>query len=382
MNNFVFQSPTLIRFGEGEIANLAQHIPPQAKVLLTYGGGSIFQNGVYDQVKAALVGHQVGEFGDIEPNPRYPTLMKAVELIRNEGYDYLLAVGGGSVLDGTKFIAAAVCFEGTDPWQILSQDAPVKAALPLASVLTLPATGSETNGAAVVTRGEDKLSFYSDLVKPQFAVLDPTTTYSLPPRQVANGIVDAFVHVMEQYLTTGGAPVQDRFAEGVMLTLIEEGPKALAQPTSYEARANLMWAATMALNGILGVGVPQDWSTHALGHELTARFGLDHGRTLAVVLPALLRVRKDAKGAKLLQFAERVFAITEGDNEARIEAGIAAMEAFFRSLEMGTRLRDYDLDETVVDGLVGALERKGMTALGEDGGVSLEVSRAVFNAAL
>ncbi|WKE67168.1 iron-containing alcohol dehydrogenase [Gallaecimonas kandeliae] len=381
MQNFVYHSPTVIRFGEGEIAQLARHIPEGAKVLLTYGGGSIFQNGVYDQVKAALKGMPFGEFGGIEPNPRYETLMQAVALVRNEGFDFLLAVGGGSVLDGTKFIAAAIGFDGLDPWDILAKQSPVKAALPIGTVLTLPATGSETNGAAVITRGPDKLAFVSDKVKPRFAVLDPATTYSLPPRQVANGVVDAFVHVMEQYMTPSVAPVQDRFSEGLLLTLLEEGPKAMAKPLNYDVRANLMWAATMALNGIVGVGVAQDWSTHSLGHELTARFGIDHGRTLAIVLPAMLRVRKDAKRAKLLQFAERVFAVTGGSEEERIEGAIAKMESFFQSLDVPTRLRDYGVEESAIDGLVAALERKGMTALGEDGGVTLALSRQVFEAA-
>ncbi|ROQ29723.1 iron-containing alcohol dehydrogenase [Gallaecimonas pentaromativorans] len=382
MNNFAFSSPTHILFGQGQIAALAGQIPQDAKILVTYGGGSIFKNGVHQQVSEALANHSFGEFGGIEPNPRYETLMEAVSLIRNEGYDYLLAVGGGSVLDGTKFIAAAVCHTGSDPWDILSNDAPVTDALPIGAVLTLPATGSETNGAAVITRGQDKLAFISPRVKPRFAVLDPVTTYSLPPRQVANGVVDAFVHVMEQYLTNGGAPVQDRFSEGLLLTLIEEGPKALATPQDYPVRANLMWAATQALSGLIGVGVPQDWATHALGHELTAHFGIDHGRTLAVVLPAMLRVRREVKKAKLLQFAERVWGITDGSDEARIDSAIAKMESFFRTLDVGTRFGDYELGAADIDTLVAALERKGMTALGEDGGVTPAVAQAVFEAAL
>ena len=292
MQNFTFYNPTRILFGSGRIADLAREIQANARVLITYGGGSIVKTGTLAEVKAALAGFTIFEFAGIEPNPTYETLMQAVELARRERIDFLLAVGGGSVLDGTKFIAAAIPFTG-DPWDILAKRAKIGSAVPFGSVLTLPATGSEMNNGAVITKraSNDKLAFSNRLLFPRFSVLDPTKTYTLPPRQVANGVVDAFVHITEQYLTyPDDAKVQDRFAEGLLLTLIEEGPKALQVPEDYAVRANLMWTATLALNGLIGAGVPNDWATHMLGHELTALHGLDHAQTLAVVLPAMLQV--------------------------------------------------------------------------------------------
>lgn len=282
MQNFTFQNPTKILFGKGQIAHIDQEIPAGAKVLLTYGGGSIKRNGVYDQVKQALNGRPVLEFGDIEPNPRLETLLRAVEQVRAANVEFLLAVGGGSVLDGTKFIAAASCFAG-DPWDIVARGAAVDHAVPLGAVLTLPATGSEMNPFAVITKWatREKLPFSSPLVYPRFSVLDPETSFTLPPRQISNGIVDAFVHTMEQYMTyPAAAPLQDRMAESILRTLIEEGPKTLANPGDYESRANVMWCATMALNGLIAVGVPQDWATHMIGHELTALHNVDHGKSV------------------------------------------------------------------------------------------------------
>lgn len=345
MQNFTLHTPTKVLFGTGQIAQLTQEIPADARILITYGGGSIKQNGVLDQVHQALKGFDFLEFGGIEPNPTYETLMKAVELCRTEGINFLLAVGGGSVLDGTKFIAAAVNYP-QDPWHILETTGrDITEALPMGSVLTLPATGSEANNGAVISRRStgDKQHFFSPHVQPLFAVLDPVVTYTLPPRQVANGVVDAFVHTIEQYLTYPvDAKVQDRFAEGLLLTLIEEGPKALKDPENYNVRANIMWSATMALNGLIGAGVPQDWATHMLGHELTARHGLDHAQTLAVVLPALLVAKKQQKRAKLLQYAERVWGLREGSEDQRIDAAIEATRHFFESLGVATRLSAYN----------------------------------------
>lgn len=292
MLSLEFYNPTRILLGKGRIAELDQHIGTDARVLVLYGGGSVERNGTLDEVRQALGARHVQYFSGIEPNPAYETLMQAVELVRREQLDYLLAVGGGSVIDGTKFVAAAVSFTG-DPWEILLNGGEnVTAALPLASVLTLPATGSEMNNGAVITRLADKakLPMHSDLVFPQFSVLDPTKTFSLPARQVGNGVVDSFVHVIEQYLTVAGNnPVQDRFAEGLLQTLVEIGEQAVQETENEEVRANLMWVACLALNGLIGAGVPQDWSTHLLGHELTALYGLDHAQTLAVILPACCR---------------------------------------------------------------------------------------------
>jgi NADP-dependent alcohol dehydrogenase len=379
--NFDFHNPTRILFGEGQVERLQRLVPAGARVLVLYGGGSIRANGTYDEVMAALKDHTVFEFGGIEPNPSYETLVKAIELVKRENIDYLLAVGGGSVIDGTKFVAAGSRLDA-DPWTILEQHARnVRAALPFGVVLTLPATGSEMNSGSVITKKstQEKFAFMSRLVFPQFAILDPTKTTTLPARQVGNGVVDAFVHVMEQYMTyPAGAPVQDRFAEGLLQTLVEDGPRALAEPENVEVRANLMWTATLALNGLIGAGVPQDWSTHMIGHELTALYGLDHAQTLAVVLPAMLRERREAKRAKLLQYAARVWGLVDGDEDARIEAAIVRTEEFFRSVGVPTRLSDYGVGKDAVAAVVNALEAHGMTKLGETGEVTLGVSRKVL----
>ncbi len=366
MYNFQYANPTRICFGEGQIATLPELIPVGSRLLVLYGGGSIKQNGVYDQLTQALAGREWLEFPGIGANPQYDQLMEAVALVKRERIDFLLAVGGGSVVDGTKFVAAAACFEGDDPWEILRDKAPIKAALPLGCVLTLPATGSESNPAAVVSRGEAKLSFYNPLVQPVFAVLDPATTYSLPPRQVGNGVVDAFVHILEQYLTFPvGGEVQDRLAEGLLQVLVDNGPRALAEPTNYQVRANLMWAASLALNGLIGRGVPQDWSTHAIGHQLTALHGLDHAQSLAVVLPSLLREQAAQKQEKLAQFAERVWHSSREDKALRIEEAIIRTEQFFQQMGVGTRLADYGLDARCIPGICSNLKLFGLTALGE-----------------
>jgi NADP-dependent alcohol dehydrogenase len=385
MLNFSFQNTTQILFGEGQIASLKKHIPSDAKILITYGGGSIKSNGVYDQVTAALSEHTFFEFSGIEPNPSYDTLMKAQDIIKENNIDFILAVGGGSVVDGSKFIAAAALFDGDDAWDIISKQARIKKALPLACVLTLPATGSESNTGAVVTRDGHKLPFASPLVRPIFAVLDPAVTLSLSDRQISNGIVDAFVHTMEQYLTYSvNGKVQDRFAEGLLLTLVEEGPKILVPETSkdLEIRGNTMWAATMALNGLIGAGVPQDWSTHMIAHELTGTHGIDHARTLSIVLPAVMKVCKEAKREKLLQYAERIWNVTEGDEESRIHRGIELTEQFFETMQVPTRLSHVDLGEADIDVLIEKLTQHGMVKLGEHKTVTPDVSREILMTAL
>ena len=383
MNNFTFHNPTRILFGQGRIADLAREIPASARVLITYGGGSVVKTGTLAEVKAALPGYTLFEFGGIEPNPTYETLMQAVELARRENVDFLLAVGGGSVIDGTKCIAAAIPFAG-EPWDILAKRAPVKSAVAFGSVLTLPATGSEMNNGAVITRraSNDKLAFSNARLYPRFSVLDPTKTFTLPPRQIANGVVDAFVHITEQYLTYPvDAKVQDRFAEGLLLTLIEEGPKALQAPENYAVRANIMWTATLALNGLIGAGVPNDWATHMLGHELTALHGLDHAQTLAVVLPAMLQVRRAEKREKLLQYAERVWNLKDGDADARIDQAIEKTRQFFEAMQVPTRLSGYGIGKDAIPALLAQLERHGMVKLGERQDVDLERSTQVFELA-
>ncbi|WP_119968592.1 iron-containing alcohol dehydrogenase [Shewanella japonica] len=385
MLNFSFQNNTKILFGENQISAISQEIPADAKVLMVYGGGSIKSNGVYQQVTEALKDHTWFEFSGVEPNPQYDTLMKAQAIIEAENIDYLLAVGGGSVVDGVKFIAAAAKFEGQDPWDIVAKGASVKQALPIGAVLTLPATGSESNGGSVITRDGNKLPFGSPLVRPLFAVLDPSVTLSLSERQISNGVIDAYIHIMEQYLTYSvNGKVQDRFSEGLLQTLIEEGPKALAADTKQdlEVRANIMWSATMALNGLIGAGVPQDWSTHMIGHELTASHGIDHARTLSIVLPAVMKVRRVQKHDKLVQYAERVFGITTGTDEQKIDQAILATEAFFKRMQVPIRLGDIDLGTDQVDVMVNALEKHGMTKLGEHGDIDLTVSREILTTAL
>ncbi|MBZ9612959.1 iron-containing alcohol dehydrogenase [Rheinheimera maricola] len=384
MLNFSFQNPTRIVFGQDQLAQLTKLIPQGSKVLLTYGGGSIKHNGVYQQVVQALAGFDWQEFSGIEPNPSFETLMRAADLVRREKIDFLLPVGGGSVIDGTKFIAAAAVFAG-DAWDILAKGAKITAAVPLGCVLTLPATGTESNGNSVVTRYEtqQKLAFSSALVYPQFAILDPTVTYSLPPKQVANGVVDAFVHVMEQYMTYPvNAPLQDRFAEGILQTLVEEGPKAISQPDNYDVRANIMWAATMALNGLIGQGVPQDWATHMIGHEITALYGLDHAQTLAIVLPSLLQQQRTQKRAKLLQYGRRVWQLQHQDEERLIDEAINHTRAFFEQMGVPTRLADYGIKAEAVDKLVAALQANGMLKLGEHADITPEVSRQILQRAV
>ena len=348
MTNFTYHNPVKIVFGKGMIAELKELIPSDAKVMLTYGGGSIKKNGVYDQVRLALSGHAVTEFGGIEPNPRYETCMKAAAQAKAEGVGFLLAVGGGSVLDATKFIAVAAVYGAGDPWGIMEGRKPVEAALPLGSVLTLPATGSEMNTFAVISRDStgEKLAFGSPLVYPKFSILDPETTFWLPMKQVENGIVDTFVHVMEQYMcSAGSAPLTERMAEAILKTLVEEAPKVKQHPDDYDVRANLMWCATVGLNGSLGCGVEaQDWATHMIGHELTALYGIDHGRTLAVIMPAVHRHEITRKQKRLAQYAARVWHLTQGDEAARAAQAIEKTEAFFKSVGVPTRLSEYGID--------------------------------------
>jgi len=390
MLNFNYYNPTNILFGKGQLDQLDSLVPQNARVLITYGGGSVVKNGTLEKVKAELgkSERQLFEFGGIEPNPKFVTLMQAVELARAEQVDFLLAVGGGSVMDGTKFIALAAGsdnFRGEEAKILGFGFAPVPAgsALPIGTVVTLPATGSEANMFGVVSNDEDKLPFCSPLVFPQFSILDPELTYTLPQRQVANGVVDSFVHVMELYLTYPvEARFQDRAAEGILQTLVEVGRATVDNPRDYEARANLVWCATMALQGVIATGVPQDWSTHMLGHEITALFGIDHGRTLAVVLPAMMEVRREQKRDKLLQYAERVWGLSNGSEDERIDAAIARTAEFFRSLDVPTRLSAYDIDEAGIERIVAALEKHGMTALSERGDLTLDVSREVLRRAL
>ena len=370
MYNFKYKNPVKIIFGKGTITSVGSEVPPNIKILLIYGGGSIKSTGVYDQVKKALDGREIVEFGGIEPNPRYETCMKAVEVVKNEKTGFLLSVGGGSVLDATKFIAAAAMWKGSDPWDILEKrnEVSVKKALPLGAILTLPATGSEMNGNSVITRDStaEKLAFSSPEVMPKFSILDPECIFSLPERQVANGIVDAFVHVMEQYLTFDvNSPLQDRFAESILKTLIKEGPKVLADRANYEAAANFMWCATLALNGLIGAGVPQDWATHMIGHELTAFHGIDHARSLAIVMPGVMDIKRKEKKEKILQYGERIWGIRNGKKKKRIDKAIRKTIRFFESLGIPTTLPEYEIPEETIDKIMVRFEERG-SKMGEN----------------
>ncbi len=384
MLNFTFYNPTKIHFGEGQIEKISSEIPEQARILMIYGGGSIKSNGVYDQVKNVLEGRKWFEFSGIEPNPQYDTVIKATDIIKKHKIDYLLGVGGGSVIDAVKFIAAAAEFEGDDPWKILTGEARVAQALPFGCVLTLPATGSESNSGSVITRGDDKLFFGSSKVYPAFSVLDPSITLSLSDRQISNGVIDAFAHTLEQYLTYPvGAKVQDRFSEGLLQTLVEEGPKALTKvgKTDLQVRSNIMWSATLALNGLIGSGVPQDWTTHMIGHELTGLHGIDHARSLSIIYPAVLKVCRQSKREKLLQYAKRVWNIDGNDEQQTINKAIEKTVTFFKHMQMPTCLADVNLSEQDIEPILAKLEQHGMTALGEHETNTLEISRQILQVA-
>jgi len=369
MKNFEFINPVKLLFGDGQIAKIFNEIPTNSKVLMTYGGGSIRKNGVYDQVIKALEGFDVVEFGGIEANPDYSTLIKAVKICKENKIDYILAVGGGSIIDGSKFIAAAAKFDG-DAWDLIVKQLPIEDALPLASVLTLPATASEMNSGGVISRREtkEKYPFGSPLLFPKFSVLDPTVIYSLPKKQIMNGIVDTYIHIVEQYLTTTDHyMVTDRLAEGVLKNLIELSSTLMADGTpDYDTCANYMLTATMGLNGWTSMGATADWATHMIGHELTALAGLDHGLTLAIVYPATMKVMRKEKHAKILQYAERVWNITEGSEDERIDAVIAKTEEFFIQVGMKVRLSDHAVGQDVIDTIVERFEERNQN-LGEGG---------------
>ena len=369
MNNFEFKNPTKIIFGKDTIEKLESEIPKEAKVLLLYGGGSIKKNGIYDQVKTALSNVDVVEFGGIPANPEYATLMDALQIIKEQNITYLLAVGGGSVIDGTKFLSAAAVYPGDTPWDILTQNIRTEKGMPFGTVLTLPATGSEMNSGAVITRAEtkEKLAMGGPGLFPQFSILDPQVITSIPRRQLANGLTDAFTHVLEQYMTYPiGASLQDRFAESILQTLIEVAPKVLKDPTDYQAASNFMWSCTMALNGLIQKGVPTDWAVHAIGHELTALFGIDHARTLAVIAPSHYKYNFEAKKDKLAQYAERVWNITEGSSDDKAYAAIEKTVVFFHELGIDTKLSDYTEDyEGTAEKISKRFTDRGWLGLGE-----------------
>jgi NADP-dependent alcohol dehydrogenase len=388
MLNFDFYNPTRILFGKDRLESIDKYVPADASVLITYGGGSAKKSGLIDKVKTVLGNRKVYEFGGIEPNPRYETLVKAVEIVRNKNIDFLLAIGGGSVIDGTKFITLASSYDGDSHDLLKYGFVPIPLdvvgkTIAFGTVLTLPATGSEMNNGAVISYEHGKYPVLSELAFPKFSILDPTLTFTLPKIQVANGVIDAFVHVTEQYLTYPvDARVQDRIAEGILQTLIEIGQTTVAEPENYDARANHVWSATVALNGIVGAGVPVDWATHMIGHELTALFGIDHGQTLAIVLPSLLEVRREQKRAKLLQYAESVWHIESGSEEEKVDLAIQKTREFFESLGVKTRLSQYGVGVDQIPVIVEQLKAHGMTALSETQDLTLDISQKILEGAV
>lgn len=370
MLNFEFKNPTKILFGKGEIAKISKEIPQNANILMVYGGGSIKNNGIYDQVKHALKDHTLYEFGGVPANPEYEVLVEALAVIKEKNIDYLLAVGGGSVIDGVKFLSAAANYEGM-PWEILTK--PVRTlegeGMPFGSILTMPATGSEMNSGYVISRREtkEKLSSGGPGLFPQFSVLDPEVIRSIPKKQIANGIADAYTHVLEQYMTApSSADLQERIAESILISLQQTAPKVMNEEFSYDAAGNYMWCCTMALNGLIQKGVITDWAVHAMGHELTAYFGIDHARTLAVIAPSHYRYNFEDKKGKLAQYAERVWNITEGTLEEKAEAGIKKLEEFFHSLEIQTKLSDYTQDyQNTAERVEKAFTERNWLGLGE-----------------
>ena len=381
MDNFTFQNPVKLIMGRGMIAQLATEIPTDKRIMITFGGGSVKRNGVYDQVKTALKNHHTVEFWGIESNPAIETLRKAIALGKEEKVDFLLAVGGGSVIDGTKLISAGLLYDG-DAWDMVLAGQPVTKTVPLATVLTIPATGSEKNNGAVISRHEtkEKYAFFSNY--PVFSILDPEVTFSLPPYQIACGLADTFVHVMEQYMTTPGqSRVMDRWAEGILQTIIEIAPQIKENSHDYQLMSDFMLSATMALNGFIALGVSQDWATHMIGHELTALHGLTHGHTLAIVLPGTLQVLRQQKGDKLLQYAERVWNITEGSRDEKIDKAISATESFFRSLGLNTRLHEENIGQDTILEIERRFNERGVK-FGENGNVTGSVARQILECVL
>jgi NADP-dependent alcohol dehydrogenase len=380
-NNFEFQNPTKLIFGKGTLAQLATELPKNEKILITFGGGSVKQNGVYEQVCEALKGFNYVEFWGIEPNPAVETLRKAIVLGKQEKITFILAVGGGSVLDGTKLISSAIPYNG-DAWELVLKPSKVGKMIPFASVLTLPATGSEMNSGAVISNIEkqEKYAFFSSF--PQFSILDPTVTFSLPEFQIACGIADTFIHVLEQYFTVcEESALMDRWAEGIMLTLIELAPKIKANKKDYEAMSEFMVCATMALNGFISMGVSEDWATHMIGHEITALHGTTHGQTLAIVLLGTMKIMREQKKAKLLQFGARVFNIKEGTDEQRIDKTIEASEQFFRAIGLATKLHELNIGKETIASIKERFLARN-TRLGECSNIDSCVTERILNECL
>ncbi len=345
MKDFVFHNPTKLIFGRNAMAQIRPNIEPFGrKVLLTYGRGSIKRNKIYDKVMRQIKGLKVKEFGGIEPNPRVETLRQALDQYRSFNPDIILAVGGGSVIDGSKLLASSFHYGG-DPWDFLIKDVEPKKYVPFGVVLTLSATGSEMNCGAVITRWEtnEKKVFVKDGIYPKFSILDPQNTFSVPKDQTAYGIVDAFSHVLEQYLhTTTDVPLQDRFSEAILLTLIENAPLVLKNPRNYNARANIMLSATMALNNLISIGTDEDWACHGIEHEFSAFYDIPHGAGLAIITPRWMNVIKNQKKKKFTQYGERIWGL-KGTDKSIVNGASDKTYDFFKSLRVKMSLKEWKI---------------------------------------
>ncbi|PHR20333.1 MAG: NADH-dependent alcohol dehydrogenase [Fluviicola sp.] len=388
MLNFEYYNPTRIVFGKDQLNRLPELLTEigAKRILIAYGQGSIVKSGLYQKIVYQLSDFHVVSFQGIEANPEFTTLVKARDLCREEKIDFILAVGGGSVIDGVKFIAGAVPYDG-DPWDVLNkkENCNFIEAVPFGTVLTLPATGSEANSGAVINRSEfeQKRVIGGPMFFPKFSFCDPRQVATLPKRQLANGVVDAFMHTLEQYLTyPTGNLLQERQAEGILATLVEIGPKVIETPDNYELASNLMWCATHALNGVLRCGVPTDWATHMIGHELTAFYGIDHARTLAIIAPRLYEAMFDDKKEKLAQYGKRIWNLTGTDDEIAKQA-IKSTESFFHSLGIDTRISDYTENHAGVESRVREVfEHRGWIAMGERQAIDPARVEAIVAAAI
>jgi NADP-dependent alcohol dehydrogenase len=383
MRKFRLYNPTDIRFGEGQIEALNELLPADARVLLLYGGGSIKANGVYQAVLAGLDGRFVCEFEGVEPNPVYETLQKAAGVVKDKALDYIIGVGGGSVIDAAKFLAYLATSNADDPWDDLVSGRFPERMIPVGAILTLPATGSESNAVSVITNRTRRLKipFASESARPAFAILDPTAMRSLDRRQLENGVVDAMTHVLEQYMTyQQNAPIQYGYAETLMRVLVEWGPKLVDEP-SDEARENVMFAANQALNGFLGAGLPQDWSTHMIGHAITAIYDIDHARTLSTIMPSVMRLRIGPKRAMLARLARNVFLSAEISDEKAADFAISRLEQFFARMGCPVKLREYGV-AVDADEIADHLERASQTALGEHADIDPQTVREIIALAM
>lgn len=349
MNNFTFHVPTDIRFGKGQIACLPEELEKYGKkVLLVYGGGSIKRSGLYDQIMELLKEFEVFELSGIAPNPKLDSVEEGSAICKKEDIDVILAVGGGSVIDASKHIAAAACYDGA-PWELVMDRSLVKKALPVMVVLTICATGSEMNSGAVISneKTHEKLEINTPLLYPKLSVCDPTYLYTLPPKQTAAGAVDILSHVMEQYFQPNNeAYITDVLSEAVMKTVVRYARQAMDEPQNYEARSNLMWASTVGLNHLLTVGKGGAWSVHPIEHVVSAYYDITHGVGLAILTPAWMEYVLSAQTApRFARFAREVFGVTEPDDSIAARLGIEKVKEFNRSIGMPHSLAEAGVPE-------------------------------------